>query len=139
MDTSDINEDNKDEMVIFSDNRGVPPSQPGNPNGFISTVNRGKKIRWVGRVKDSGINFKDQEEFYAKNSVDIKEVFVKKEAHKSRILRKNCYRDKKKNGIVIAKVRKTKKSTGVIEGYNITILVNGTDKYTIDPKLQMPK
>jgi len=143
VDTSNINETNKNQMVIFSDNRGVPPSNPGHPHDFISTVNRGMKIKWIGRVKDPEKDCEDIKGFYRDNSVEVKEIAIKDKFGCSKILRKNYYYDRNNSGEVIGFVRKADKCPEEIppetitEGYNITIRVNGNAGYTIDPQMEM--
>lgn len=127
VDTVNINPENKNDKVEFSDNRGDPPSVLGNPNGFVSSVDRGKKIIWIGIAKD----YDD----YFENSVAIKEISRKSEEGGSDILKDKTYKDKNDNGVVVGKI-KDKDESGT-ESYNISILVNGSDSYSIDPQLKM--
>lgn len=144
VDTDGINEQNKNDMVIFSDNRGVPPSKPGYPDDFISTVDMGRKIKWIGKVKDPVEDCEDLIAFYKDNLVEIKEISIKKEFGCSKILKKNYYYDRNNSGEVVGFVRKGEKCPEeiiaekiIIEGYNITIRVNGKDWYTIDPQMEL--
>lgn len=127
VDTVNINTENKNEMVEFSDNRGDPPSVCGNPKEFVATVDRGKKIIWIGIAKDS--------DDYFEHSVAIKKISRKLKEGGSDILKNKTYEDKNNNGVVVGKI-KDKDESGT-ESYDITILVNGTISFTIDPKLRM--
>ena len=125
VDTCNINQTNKNSMVTFFDNRG---DKPGEGINFLSIVNSGKRIFWIGIVKDVENNYQ--------NNVDIKQIVLNVTGD-SQILKKNYYYDRGNNGVVVGNVRKTSEYPQVKEEYNITILVNGTDYYTIDPQLEM--
>lgn len=120
--------------VEISDNRGA---QRLESSKFSSIVNRGKKITWIGIPKDERVGEVVQ-------TVDIKQILMK-EVNESQILKKNYYSDVNDNGVVVGRVKYPKlngedpsyNSAPNPEHYNITILINGTVWYTIDPQLKM--
>lgn len=129
IDTDNINKGNINDYVEFSDNRCDTPSYFGNNHDeFVSMVDKGKKIIWIGIVKDP------EENRY--HSVAITQISIKKESE-HQILVAATYEDKIKKGIVVGEVKETGVYKGNTEDYNITFLVNGKDSYTIDPKMQM--
>ena len=133
VDTCSIEKGNEDQTVTFSDNRG---DMPGAGMAFKSKVDQGKKIFWVGNVKEHGQNCEQKgEEFYMKNSVEVKQIEIKYEPGNRHILKKDYYTDTNNDGIVVGKVKNVEVQG--VEKYNITILVNGTDWYTIDPQMEM--
>ena len=136
VETDKIGPKNINNYVVLSDNRGGGPT-PGNPINFVSKVDRGKKITWIGIPKNASVGGDDQ-------TVDIKQIEMKKP--NSSILEKTRYNDKGDNGVVVGKVKYPRlvvEELQVVpnnlerEGYYITILVNGTDWYTMDPQLEM--
>jgi len=116
---------NPSNFVEFSDNRGA---NPGTGNGFKSEVQRGKFITWCGIVKEAS--------YHSGDSVAINEISMKDPAGK-RLLGMKTYREKHDSGVVYGRIRSSGVNNGDIEKYNITILVNGTHSYTIDPQLEM--
>ena len=125
IDTRSINENNKNSMVIFSDDRSNPSENPGDPEQYVSLVDKNMKIYWSGQPADANSD----------KTIDILEVYRKPEGG-AEILEKT-FRDPNKDGIVIGKV-KNKNVTG-FENYNIVFRINGDtiQTFTIDPKLKM--
>ena len=125
IDTRSINENNKNSMVIFSDDRSNPSENPGDPEQYVSLVDKNMKIYWSGQPADASSD----------KTIDILEVYRKPEGG-AEILEKT-FRDPNKDGIVIGKV-KNKNVTG-FENYNIVFRINGDtiQTFTIDPKLKM--
>lgn len=123
VDTQNINEDNLDTTVIFTDDRSNPTGNPGDAENFTSLVDRGMKVYWRGQTKDGN------------NSVviDILEIERKPDGG-SNILESTF----KEDGLVVGQV--TNEYVSGLESYYITFrIINGrnTKTFTIDPKLKM--
>ena len=125
VDTENITEENKNDYVVFSDDRSDPSENSGTPSEHVAYVDKNMKIYWSGVAKDPS----------GGATVDILEVHRKPEGG-AEIL-EAVFRDPNKDGIVIGKI-KNKKVSG-LESYNIVIRVNGESPKTfvIDPKLKM--
>ncbi|GAB2777073.1 hypothetical protein [Salinimicrobium soli] len=117
VDTENLNQQNVETKVKFSDNNG--DRQNGTPENFVSKVYRDKKVTWSGSAKNG-----------SSDEVVITNI-TRKEDGGSEIWKKI---DPKNDGTVEAKI-KDKKVTGT-ENYDVHFTVNGVS-YTVDPKLQM--
>ena len=52
VDTATINQNNKNSKVDFTDNQGDPAENPGQPNNYVSSVNKGARITWSATSKN---------------------------------------------------------------------------------------
>ena len=123
VDTQNINEDNLDTTVIFTDDRSNPVGNPGDPENFTSLVDRGMKVYWRGQTKDGNSSV----------IIDILEVERKPDGG-SKILESISKEDR----LIVGQVRNEYVSG--LESYHITISIinaQNTKTFTIDPKLQM--
>lgn len=125
--TQSINQQNKKNMVVFSDDRSDPAENPGHPETYVSTVNRNMRVSWSGLTSSPN----------STDTVSITDVSKKTNGGGSDILQDTSFGDPNGDGIVTGQV-KDEDVTGD-ENYNITFIINGntTDPFTIDPKLQM--
>lgn len=124
VDTSRINESNKENSVLFSDDRSDPSDNPGDPKKFISVVDRNHKVVWKGKPADD----------LSAETIDILEVTRKRNGGGAEIL-ESISKSREKNGVVIGKV-KDKDITGM-EAYDVKFQINGDTIFTVDPKLRM--
>jgi len=122
VDTSTINETNKNDKVTFTDDQSDPAENPGHPDQYVSTVNKNAWITWKG-VSDNGTD-----------TVNISKVEQKTTGGGSDILVVPI--GNPNDGEVKARV-KNSQVTGD-ECYNVKFNINGsTTEYCIDPKLRM--
>lgn len=112
--------------IQFSDNRDSLVSIPGHPEYFISKVNPGKKVIWMGPKESKKESKKD---------IKIIEVNFKDTTGSTDIL--EAVKMKEKNGVVEGKV-KMKGANKILsnEFYSITFSVDGVE-YSIDPVIQL--
>lgn len=122
VDTNTINQNNKNSKVDFTDNQGDPAENPGQPNNYVSSVNKGARITWSATSKNGT------------DTVNITDVSKKSVGGGSDILQSI---GAPTNGQITALVKNVQ-VTGY-ESYNITFNINGdtSNPFTIDPKLQM--
>ena len=129
VDTVNINKENRNKMVDFSDNRG--DSYSGNdPSKFVSKVNADKNIIWCGIVKEAAGN--------PTHRVAIKKIARKVNTTGPIILHKNIYYEQGDCGVAVGKV-KSKKVSGEEDYYIIIEVSKGSSKieHEIDPKMRM--
>lgn len=120
VDTENINENNINDCVVFSDNRDDPPQAQGDPENYVSTVDKNMKAIWEG-VSENG-----------QDSVEITNVDLKGDGD-SKILKDS--NNSSTNGVVEAKIKD--KYTSEEESYTLTFTINGDTSYPVDPKLKM--
>lgn len=121
VDTEKINQNNINQCVVFSDNREDPPQEPGDPENYVSTVDKNMNVIWEG-VSENGTD-----------SVEITNVDLKEKGD-PKILKDSQISST--NGVIEAKV-KDKYVSGE-EAYNLTFTINkGSDSFPVDPKLKM--
>lgn len=126
VDTDNIqpNEQSIKDNVVFSDNQSDPAENPGHPDKYVSTVNKGKTCTWQGVAKNK------------RDTVNIT-VVAKKPNGGADILSEITLGDP----ISDPKVTSTVKSTAVSgdESYSVTFIINKnpTPAYTVDPRLKM--
>lgn len=117
VDTQSINDKNKEEKVIFSDNRDEDPS---NYSGkFQSTVDKNREIYWEG---------------IAMNKSDEVSIINVYKTGGSEIM-EDIKKDPKNTKKFKAKIKN--KDIKPPEDYKVTIQINGGDTFTLDPKLIM--
>lgn len=124
VDTTTINQSNKNSKVTFSDNQGDPGETPGQPRNYESSVNKGAQITWKGEAANDT------------DTVNITVVSKKTSGGGSSILVTPI--GPPTSGQVTANVINSQ-VTGD-ENYNVTFDVirnNVTTGYSIDPKLKM--
>mgnify|MGYP006175355899 FL=1 len=121
------NPGNINNLVVFTDNQSDPDENPGHPEAYVSTVNKGSTCQWQG---------------VAKNNTDIINILsiVKKDAGGSDILNTPIppgLQGPNGSGKTITAVVAGNAVTGE-ELYTVTFSINSDPTvYTVDPKLQM--
>ncbi|MFD0976864.1 hypothetical protein [Salinimicrobium gaetbulicola] len=121
VDTEKINLSNINQCVVFTDNRDDPSQQPGDPENYVSTVDKNMKAIWEG-VSENGTDSVQITNIDLKGNDDPK---ILKDSHISST-----------NGIVEAKI-KDKYESGE-EAYKLTFTINNSNtSYPVDPKLRM--
>ena len=125
VDTENITEENKHEMVTISDDRSDSSERRSAPADHVVLVDKNMKIYWSAEALDPEVG----------TTVDVLGIFRKNQGG-AEIL-DGIFRDPNKDGVVMGKI-KNKKVEG-LEYYNIMIRVNGDSPQTfiIDPKLKM--
>ncbi len=123
--TTGITETNRNDMVTFSDNQSDPAENPGHPETYLSTVNKGAKITWVG----ASVNGTDV--------INITSV-VKKQNGGADILKSIGGPLKGSDGKdTVTAVVTGQPQTGE-ETYTVSFNINGgTTVYPMDPRLKM--
>lgn len=116
---------NKKKYVTFSDNQGDDPETPGQPDKYVSTVNKGFSCEWQG----VSVNKRDK--------VNITDVSKKSEGGGADILGEITLGDPFNDPKVTASVKDS--DIKGFELYDVTFMINKNESlvYTIDPKLKM--
>ncbi|WP_324720539.1 hypothetical protein [Salinimicrobium sp. HB62] len=125
VDTEKINEGNKEEMVLITDDRSDPSENSRKPSDHVALVDKNMKIYWSAEPLDPDLG----------TTVDVLGIFRKTDGG-AEIL-EGVFRDPNRDGIIMGKI-KNKKVQG-LEYYNILIRVNGEtpETFLIDPKIRM--
>lgn len=121
VDTEKINSNNKNQCVVFTDDRDDPPQEPGKPEDYVSSVSKNMKVTWVGKSENGT------------DTVEIHEVSRKSKDGGSKILENS--KNTSHNGTVEAKVKD--EDVPGYEFYDVKFKINGDNEFTIDPKLLM--
>lgn len=125
VDTQQINEENIDECVVFSDDRGGPPQEPGNPKDYISFINPGMKVYWRGIAKD----------LKSGDSIEITDIKLKDSKGSWKLL-DNVTSEEGNNGVKVGKIKDERIEDP--EAYSVTFRIKGRkSEFEVDPKLQM--
>lgn len=126
VDTTGINEENKNTKVVLSDDRGDTAEAPGQPNIYQSTVNAGKIVTWKG-VSVNGTDI-----------INITAVTKKSDSPANVLKTINApIKGSNGSGDTISAVVVGNKQTGV-ETYTVSFDINGEAPiYPIDPQLRM--
>ncbi|WP_178988485.1 hypothetical protein [Winogradskyella schleiferi] len=127
VDTDNIkpNEQSIKDNVVFTDNQSDPAENPGHPDKYVSTVNKGHKCTWQGAAKNK------------RDTINITVVAKKPVGGGADILEEITLGDPINDPNVISTV-KNSVITGT-ESYNVSFIINKNDSqvYTVDPKLRM--
>lgn len=121
------NPGNINNLVVFSDNQSDPAENPGHPEAYLSTVNKGSTCQWQG---------------VATNTTDIINIMsiIKKDSGGSDILNTPIppgLQGPNGGGKTITAVVTGSAVTGD-ELYTVSFSINSdTTVYTVDPRLQM--
>lgn len=124
VDTENINEDNLNTTVFFTDSRSNSTSNVSSPENHIALVDKNRRIFWSGRTLEN-----------TGEIIEIVEVYRKEEGGEFILVR--TYTDPEMEGFVIGDIR-----SDYVEGfefYNLVLTIYGETERTfiIDPKLQM--
>ncbi|MCH4824393.1 hypothetical protein ML462_14565 [Gramella lutea] len=124
VDTENINEDNLNTTVFFTDSRSNSTSNVSSPENHIALVDKNRKIFWSGRTLEN-----------TGEIIEIVEIYRKEEGGEFILVR--TYTDPEMEGFVIGDIR-----SDYVEGfefYNLILTIYGETERTfvIDPKLQM--
>lgn len=125
VDTENINEDNLNETVFFTDSRSNSTSTVSSPENHIALVNQNRRIYWSGKTLNGN----------SEETIEIIEIYRKPEGGPMILTR--TYTDPNLEGTIIGDIR-----SDYVEGlelYNLVLRINGEDErtFTIDPKIQM--
>ncbi len=125
VDTENINEDNLNETVFFTDSRSNSTSTVSSPENHIALVNQNRRIFWSGKTLNGN----------SEETIEIIEIYRKPEGGPMILTR--TYTDPNLEGTIIGDIR-----SDYVEGlelYNLVLSINGESErtFTIDPKIQM--
>lgn len=127
VDTDNIqnNEQSIKDNVVFSDNQSDPAENPGHPEKYVSTVNKGHKCTWQGAAKNK------------RDKVNITVVAKKPVDGGADILEEITLGDPINDPKVIATVKNA--DIKEPECYNVSFIINDNKKqvYTVDPRLKI--
>ena len=125
VDTENINEDNINTTVFFTDSRSDSTSDVASPEDHIALVDEGRRIFWSGRtLNETG------------ETIEVVEVYRKEEG--GVFILERTYTDPEMEGFLVGDIR-----NDYVEGfefYNLVITIYGDEterSFVIDPKLQM--
>lgn len=125
VDTQQINEKNIDKHVVFSDDRGGPPQEPGNPKDYVSIINPGMKVYWKGVAKDPQIG----------DSIEITDIKLKDSKGSWKLL-DNVSSEQGNPGVKVGKIKN--ENIDGKESYSVSFRIKGRkSEFEVDPKLQM--
>lgn len=126
VDTNGITEANKNDKVVFTDDQSDPVENPGHPETYLSTVNKGARIIFKGVPKSGS------------DQINITSV-VKKASGGSDILVQPIAgaTNNPNGGDSLTAVVAGQQITGD-EYYTVSFNINGNPpEYPIDPKIKM--
>lgn len=118
VDTENINESNKEQMVIFSDDREEDPSNYS--GSFKATVDKNQEIIWEAIAMTNSADEVSVTNVSKTGGSDIIDTPIQDPNNRKR------FKAKVKNQTIVTE-----------EDYQVTIKINGADTYTLDPKLIM--
>ena len=124
VDTVNINADNAENLVEFTDDNGNSTGDLGNGKNFTSKVEKDKWVFWSGKPMDEQSN----------DRIQIIEVQRKPKNGGAEILH---HTKRQQDGTVKGKIKN--KDVQGEELYDLTFRINDEEQrtYTIDPKLKM--
>ena len=125
VDTENINEDNLNETVFFTDSRSSGTSNLSSPLNHTALVNKNRRIFWSGKTLDEN-NFE---------TIEILEIYRKQDG--GEVILTRTYTDPDLEGVVIGDIRPD--YVDGLEFYNLVFKIHGETErtFTVDPKIKM--